>query len=63
MVLRCFPIGLLLSKEVSAISGPKLDDYKRVLNTDAGIKVKVASLRKEVETFSNKFQMPGLEEY
>ncbi|XP_011139588.2 serine hydroxymethyltransferase, cytosolic isoform X2 [Harpegnathos saltator] len=55
--------GLLLSKEVTAISGPKLDDYKRVLNTNESIKAKVAHLREEVETFSNKFLIPGLETY
>lgn len=55
--------GLLLSKEVSNISGPKLVDYKRVLNTDAYIKAKVAALRKEVETFSKQFPIPGFEIY
>ncbi|XP_006624902.1 serine hydroxymethyltransferase, cytosolic isoform X2 [Apis dorsata] len=55
--------GLLLSKEVSNISGPKLVDYKRVLNTDANIKAKVAALREEVETFSKQFPIPGFETY
>ncbi|XP_032669032.1 serine hydroxymethyltransferase, cytosolic isoform X2 [Odontomachus brunneus] len=55
--------GLLLSKEVSDISGPKLDDYKRVLSTDEGIKIKVARLKKEVESFSSTFLMPGLDTY
>ncbi|XP_015588702.1 serine hydroxymethyltransferase, cytosolic [Cephus cinctus] len=53
--------GLLLSKEVSAISGPKLIDYKKVLDTDAGIKKKVAELRQQVQEFSVKFSIPGLE--
>ncbi|XP_077263464.1 serine hydroxymethyl transferase isoform X1 [Temnothorax americanus] len=55
--------GLQLSKEVSAISGPKLVDYKRVLNTDENIKAKVAALREEVETFSRQFSIPGHETY
>ncbi|XP_014472396.1 PREDICTED: serine hydroxymethyltransferase, cytosolic isoform X2 [Dinoponera quadriceps] len=55
--------GLLLSKEVSNISGPKLDDYKRVLNTNEDVKAKIASLRSEVEAFSKKFLIPGIEEY
>lgn len=55
--------GLKLSKEVSAISGPKLVDFKRVLNTDEIIKVKVAALKEEVETFSRQFSMPGNETY
>lgn len=64
MLISCyFVVGLLLSKEISAISGPKLNDYKRVLTTDEGIKAKVASLKKEVEEFSSKFLMPGIEEY
>ncbi|XP_012230517.1 serine hydroxymethyltransferase isoform X1 [Linepithema humile] len=55
--------GLQLSKKVSAISGPKLVDFKRVLNTDENIKAQVASLREEVETFSKQFQIPGHEIY
>ncbi|XP_071873395.1 serine hydroxymethyl transferase [Bombus fervidus] len=55
--------GLLLAKEVSNISGPKLIDYKRVLNTDVNIKAKVTALREEVETFSRQFPIPGFEEY
>ncbi|KAK1136853.1 hypothetical protein K0M31_001388 [Melipona bicolor] len=55
--------GLLLCKEVSNISGPKLVDYKRILSTDVNIKAKVTVLREEVETFSRQFPIPGFEEY
>ncbi|XP_043527457.1 serine hydroxymethyltransferase isoform X2 [Frieseomelitta varia] len=55
--------GLLLGKEVSNISGPKLVDYKRILSTDVNIKAKVTVLREEVETFSRQFPIPGFEEY
>ncbi|XP_053998564.1 serine hydroxymethyltransferase [Hylaeus anthracinus] len=55
--------GLLLAKEISKISGPKLVDYKRVLSTDADIKLKVAALKEEVETFSRQFFMPGYDTY
>lgn len=48
---------------MSNISGPKLIDYKRVLNTDVNIKAKVTALREEVETFSRQFPIPGFEEY
>jgi len=48
---------------VSAISGPKLLDFKRVLSTDENIKAKVAALKEEVETFSRQFSMPGNEIY
>ncbi|XP_011643016.1 serine hydroxymethyltransferase, cytosolic isoform X1 [Pogonomyrmex barbatus] len=55
--------GLKLSKEVSDISGPKLVDFKKVLSTDENIKMKIADLRKEVETFSKQFSIPGHETY
>ncbi|XP_076243238.1 serine hydroxymethyl transferase [Calliopsis andreniformis] len=55
--------GLLLVKEVTKISGPKLVDYNKVLDTDASIKEKVAALRKEVLAFSSQFPIPGLECY
>ncbi|KAG8040567.1 hypothetical protein G9C98_002563 [Cotesia typhae] len=55
--------GLQLSKEVTAKSGPKLVDFKSVLENDLEIKAKVAALRHEVEKYANKFPMPGLEEY
>ncbi|KYN33402.1 Serine hydroxymethyltransferase [Trachymyrmex septentrionalis] len=55
--------GLKLSKEVTAISGPKLVDFKRVLSTDENIKTKIADLKKEVEIFSMQFSIPGYETY
>ncbi|XP_011337658.1 serine hydroxymethyltransferase, cytosolic isoform X2 [Ooceraea biroi] len=55
--------GLKLSKEVSAISGPKLVDFKKVLTTDKNIQAKVAALKKEVEVFSRQFSIPGYEIY
>lgn len=51
--------GLLLSKEITKISGPKLVDFKEALDNNDDIKAKVAALRKEVETFSKKFPLPG----
>ncbi|KAH0951461.1 hypothetical protein HN011_012126 [Eciton burchellii] len=55
--------GLKLSKEVSAISGPKLIDFKRVLSTDENIQAKIAVLKEEVEAFSKQFTIPGYEIY
>lgn len=55
--------GLKLSKEVSAISGPKLADFKQVLSTNKDIQAKVTALKKEVETFSRQFSIPGYEIY
>jgi len=62
-ILYYLAIGLKLSKEVSAISGPKLVDFKRILSTDEIIQTKVAALKKEVETFSRQFTIPGYEIY
>nr|CAG4634664.1 EOG090X02MW [Alona affinis] len=53
--------GLQLAHEVSAISGPKLVDFKRVLSEDAGIKVKVDEIRAKVESLALAFPMPGYE--
>ncbi|XP_078047172.1 serine hydroxymethyl transferase [Augochlora pura] len=55
--------ALLLGKEVSKISGPKVVDFKKVLNTDESIKQKVLALKEEVETFSSQFPIPGYDTY
>ncbi|KYM87473.1 Serine hydroxymethyltransferase, cytosolic [Atta colombica] len=55
--------GLKLSKEVTAISGPKLVDFKKILSTDENIKTKIAALKEEVEIFSRQFSIPGHETY
>lgn len=55
--------GLNLAKEVMAVSGPKLVDYVKILETDDIVKQKVASLRSEVENFSKQFPIPGFGDY
>ncbi|KAF2904617.1 hypothetical protein ILUMI_01555 [Ignelater luminosus] len=55
--------GLKLAKEASVVSGPKLVDFKNVLEKDETFKNKVAALRNEVETFSNSFPLPGYPDY
>ncbi|XP_017881116.1 serine hydroxymethyltransferase, cytosolic isoform X2 [Ceratina calcarata] len=55
--------GLLLSKEVTKISGPKFVDFKEVLSTNEDIKAKVSALKEEVEAFSKQFPIPGFKEY
>lgn len=55
--------GLQLSKEITAVSGPKLADFKRVLHEDPTFNAKVQALKKEVQTYSEKFPMPGYEEF
>lgn len=50
--------GLKLSKEIGAVSGPKLIDFKEACHSEqfAG---KIAALRNEVEEFGAKFPLPG----
>lgn len=55
--------GLKLAKEASIVSGPKLVDFKNVLEKDETFKNKVAALRNEVEIFSNSFPLPGYPDY
>nr|XP_022916949.1 serine hydroxymethyltransferase isoform X1 [Onthophagus taurus] len=55
--------GLKLGLEISVISGPKLVDYKKVIESNEEIKGKIALLKKEVEEFCEKFPLPGLPEY
>lgn len=53
--------GLQLALEVSAISGPKLVDFKRVLIEDPKVHEKMLQLRASVEHFALDFPMPGYE--
>jgi len=55
--------GLQLSKEVVKVSGPKLVDFKRVLQEDNTFVQKVNELREEVHAFSRTFPMPGYPDY
>lgn len=55
--------ALKLSKEVSVKSGPKLVDYKKVIESDPEIKQKVECLKEEVGAFACNFPLPGYPEY
>ncbi|XP_053678921.1 serine hydroxymethyltransferase isoform X1 [Anopheles nili] len=55
--------GLRLSKEIAAVSGPKLVDFKRVIHEDVTFSAQVQSLRKEVELYSEQFPLPGYEDF
>ncbi|XP_026468365.1 serine hydroxymethyltransferase, cytosolic isoform X1 [Ctenocephalides felis] len=55
--------ALLLSKEITAISGPKLVDFKKVLHSDDVIQNKIKNLRNDVAQYSQKFPLPGYPEY
>lgn len=54
--------GLKLSKEIAAVSGPKLVDFKSACHSDA-FAGKIKALRSEVEAYSGKFPLPGYGEY
>lgn len=55
--------ALKLAKEIGEKSGPKLVDFKRLLEEDADVKGKVSALRAAVEKFAESFPMPGYAEY
>jgi glycine hydroxymethyltransferase len=48
---------------VVKVSGPKLVDFKRVLQEDITFVQKVNELREEVQAFSRAFPMPGYSDY
>ncbi|XP_063230584.1 serine hydroxymethyltransferase isoform X1 [Bacillus rossius redtenbacheri] len=52
--------GLQLAKEATALSGPKLVDFRRVLCEDARLSDQLRRLRDQVEAFSLGFPLPGL---
>lgn len=49
--------GLKLAKEILAVSGPKLVDFKEKLHKE--FNGQIESLRNEVENYSQKFPIPG----
>lgn len=55
--------GLKLAKEISSVSGPKIVDFKKAIHENPEFIEKVSALRQEVESFSEKFVLPGYPEY
>jgi len=53
--------GLQLARDVSAVSGPKLVDYKKTLLEDPVFHDQVLKIKETVEMFAIKFPMPGYE--
>ena len=51
--------GIKLTKEVAALSGPTLKEFKQMVETNEDVRKKIAALREEVETFAMKFPLPG----
>uniref|UniRef100_A0A336L6X1 Serine hydroxymethyltransferase n=1 Tax=Culicoides sonorensis TaxID=179676 RepID=A0A336L6X1_CULSO len=63
VVVDCIDRALKLSKEIAAISGPKLVDFKKACHENEACSAKIKALRTEVEAFSQKFPLPGFDEY
>lgn len=55
--------GLKLAKEITAVSGPKLVDFKKVTHEHATLSKKVKTLKEEVQKYSEAFPMPGYDEF
>lgn len=55
--------ALEIAKEASKKSGPKLADFKKLLEEDCEIADKISKLKEEVEDFSDGFCMPGYSDY
>jgi len=51
--------GLQIAIEASIISGPKLVDFKKVVEENATIHDKVMQIKAQVENFAIEFPMPG----
>ncbi|KAK8747874.1 hypothetical protein OTU49_016202 [Cherax quadricarinatus] len=51
-----------IARDVQEKSGPKLVDFKRVLN-DEEFKNRVVVLREKVESYAEKFPLPGLRDF
>ncbi|XP_022095435.1 serine hydroxymethyltransferase, cytosolic-like [Acanthaster planci] len=51
--------GIKLTKEVVAISGPTLKEFRETVATNEDVKKKIAAMREEVEAFATKFPLPG----
>lgn len=55
--------ALKLAKEITAVSGPKLVDFNKVISENVNIQSKINSLKEEIENYSQSFPMPGFEKF
>ena len=55
--------AIKLGIEAGKISGPKLVDYSKVLDTNEEIVKKIESIKNNVESFSSSFPLPGYPDY
>lgn len=61
-MVEYFHRAIEISAEVKQKTS-KLKDYKDFLETDPGVKEKMASLKKEVNAFALQFPMPGFDDH
>jgi glycine hydroxymethyltransferase len=61
-IVGYFDRAFKLAIEVQNISGPKLVDWRKELETNETIQKSIAALRTEVEEFAVKFPLPGRED-
>ena len=58
-----FTIGILLTSETNAQSGPTLREFKAKVNEDEQVRAKLAALKTKVGEFASKFPMPGFDDW
>lgn len=51
--------ALKIAQDVTKVSGPKLQDFNRVVEEDKQFQTKIAKLKDEIQTFSRSFPLPG----
>ena len=57
-----FFAGVTITLEAQTGCGPTLREFKAKIDQDEGVKAKVEALRANVESFAEKFPMPGFDE-
>ena len=57
-VVKFIDAAFKLAVQIQKVSGPKLVDFKKACG-EPGWVSKINSLKKEVESFANKFMLPG----
>ncbi|XP_041978683.1 serine hydroxymethyltransferase isoform X2 [Aricia agestis] len=62
-VVKYIDRALKLAQEITKISGPKLADFNKIIETDDAIQKKINALKDEIENFSRTFPLPGYDNY
>ena len=61
-IVGFFHQAFQIAIEAQKLSGPKLVDWRKVVDSDEGIKQSIHNLKLEVEDFASKFPLPGRED-